>query len=83
MGFHVVDTSRMGKGFPDLLISRSLITAAIEIKRDKKAKLTDDQMEFHRSFKGHIFVVTDHEDAIKVNQIMMQEAEYRVRGFKG
>lgn len=82
MGFAVVDTSRMGAGFPDLIISRSLITAAIEIKRDRKAKLTPDQMTFHRDWKGHVFVVTDHDDAVNVNMLMRGEADMRVRGFR-
>lgn len=80
-GYAVVDLARVGRGFPDLLISKSFITAAIEVKRDAKAKLTPDQMEFHRNWKGLIFVVYDIPGVDQVDNIMRQEAQTRVRAL--
>lgn len=82
MGFSVADTAKLGDGFGDLVISRDQVTALVEVKRDRKAKLTEDQIKFHGSWKGLIYVVTDIDDAANVNTMMRQEASRRAEAIQ-
>lgn len=77
MGFAVADTAKLGAGYPDLTISRNQVTALVEIKRDKAAKLTTDQVKFHSEWKGLIYVVTSPDEAVYVNQQMLKETSLR------
>lgn len=51
-GATVLDLSRVGKGCPDILIGINNRMAFVEIKRDDKAKFTDDQVKFMQTWKG-------------------------------
>jgi Holliday junction resolvase len=57
MGFSVVSLHQLGGGVPDLLISRNEKTALVEVKRDRKAKLTDDQVQFKAGWRGLLYRV--------------------------
>jgi hypothetical protein len=62
MGFSVVSLHQLGGGIPDLAVSRNEKTAYVEVKRDKKATLTPDQVKFKAECKGLVFLVTCVED---------------------
>ncbi len=66
-GCTVKDTSAVGGGFPDLLVSsRNLPAFLVEVKDGKKPpsarKLTPDQEDFHASWPRTIYIVTDAAD---------------------
>lgn len=56
----------VGDGIPDLLVGFQGYNFLLEVKRDKKAKLTPDQLEFHASWRGQRAVVTNLEEALNV-----------------
>jgi hypothetical protein len=61
----------VGFGCPDLLVAYGGKTVLMEIKRDKKAKLTDDQVKWHAAWKGGpLAIVTDVEGALRVLGVM-------------
>jgi len=63
MGVHVVDTSRVGGGFPDLVCAckRHGVTFLVEVKDGDKSPsrrtLTPPQQSFHETWPGALFVV--------------------------
>ena len=65
-GFSVADTSRLGGGFPDCVISRAKKTALVEIKDGKKPPsardLTPQEREFAKTWRGQYFVVLSLDD---------------------
>lgn len=65
-GFSVVDTSRLGEGCPDCFVSRSGLTATVEIKDGKKPpsarKLTKPEQEFKDTWRGKYFIVLSVDD---------------------
>ena len=61
----VLDLSRVHHGCPDLLVGFQGSNYLLEVKRDKKAKLTPDQVEFFASWRGQRVVVTNLDEAIK------------------
>ena len=71
-GFSVADTSKLGKGFPDIVIARNLHTACVEIKDGKKPpsarKLTGDERKFRDNWMGAYFVVKSIYDVVTVTR---------------
>lgn len=71
LGMSVADTSRLGGGFPDLVVSWRMVTILVEVKDPKqppsKRRLTEDEQRFHSGWKGQIAVV---ENAAEVEAIM-------------
>ena len=61
LGFSVADTSRLGGGFPDAVISRQNKTAVVEIKDGSKVPsarlLTKPELEFMKEWKGIYLLV--------------------------
>jgi hypothetical protein len=57
LGWHVISTARMGRGFPDLLVARHGVMKLIEIKDGAKVpsarKLTEDEEVFHRHMRRY------------------------------
>lgn len=63
-GASVFDASRLGRGFPDLVIGYQHRTVLVEIKDGAKSPsrrtLTDDQQAFMRSWRGGpVVTITD------------------------
>jgi len=60
----VHDTSRVGGGFPDIIVFQQRPDGhqihLVEIKRDKKQKLTKEQIDFHAVWP--CYIVTSVED---------------------
>lgn len=64
LGFSVDVTSRLGKGFPDLIIGfNGLHTVSIELK-SKGGTLTNDEKNWQKNYKGYIIVAYDLEDIL-------------------
>lgn len=72
-GCSVFDTSRVGGGFPDLVVGRRQETYLIEVKTDA-GKLTPDQKQFLSSWRGGVLlVVYSVEDALNAVGAMLPE----------
>lgn len=67
-GWTVVNTGRVGAGFPDLIACKHGRIEFIEIK-GPKGKLTDDQRRFHIDMANcgiTVKVIRDIEDAVRL-----------------
>jgi hypothetical protein len=53
------------KGIPDLLVCFKNKLFLMEVKKPK-AKLTPDQIKFHESWKGEIYIVRTVQEAIEI-----------------
>lgn len=66
IGFSVADTSQLGCGFPDCVISRSNRTALVEVKDGEKPpsarKLTKDEQAFKDGWRGVYLIVESMAD---------------------
>ena len=69
MGWQVFSLAGVGRGVPDLLISKHGYTALVEVKRDDKAKLTPAQIKFHASWAGKIYVVRSLGDLERIRTL--------------
>lgn len=72
IGCSVAITSAVGKGFPDLVVSRAGKNYLIEIKDPSKPKadrqLTPAQVKFHGEWRGQIAVAETIDEAIKITR---------------
>lgn len=61
LGFSVWSTHVIGKGFPDLVVGKYAMNFLIEVKDGAKPpssqRLTEDELVFHRSWKGHVCIL--------------------------
>lgn len=68
LGFSVADTSRLGGGFPDLVVGRGGRNWLLEVKDPRqpasKRLLTEDERKFFRGWNGQVAVVESVEDVI-------------------
>lgn len=78
LGCSVADTSRLGQGFPDAVVSRHGITALVEIKDGSKPpsarKLTPAEEQFRANWQGVYRVVESVPDAIDLVSDLAHEA---------
>jgi hypothetical protein len=69
-GLFVADTSAMGNGFPDMVISLGGITVMVEVKDGAKhpsqRRLTPDEQKFHSTWKGWIVIIESEDDALSL-----------------
>ena len=65
LGCSVFDTSSIGRGFPDLVVSKGA-TALVEVKRDATAPYTKSQLEFLKNWQGTVCRIHDVEGAINL-----------------
>ena len=83
LGCHVADTSKVGKGFPDIVVSHLGVTVLVEIKDGAKApsarKLTPQQVQFHDECQGFIVVVESIDDCVKLFSKIRKKAGYLYR----
>lgn len=68
-GFSVQPLSAVGKGCPDLLVGASGKTFLLEVKnRDGNSPaqraLTEQQVEWHKAWRGHVVVVHTPDEAL-------------------
>lgn len=66
-GASVYDTSRCGKGFPDIVVGYKGHTVLVEIKSGEKKPFTPDQLQFMANWRGSAVVrVNDIDGAIRL-----------------
>ncbi|RSN88691.1 PDDEXK family nuclease [Acinetobacter nosocomialis] len=70
VGASVQSLASTGKGCPDLLVGFRGTNYLMEIKDGQKVKsarkLTTDQIEWHESWRGKVFVVESTDQALEV-----------------
>lgn len=74
-GASVIDTSRLGSGFPDLIVGHAGKTVLIEVKNPNtqygRAGLNKNQLRWKEAWCGGPFsIVTDVESALRVLRVM-------------
>lgn len=62
LGASVQPLHSVGQGVPDLLIGYGTHNFLLEVKDGGKAKLTPDQVEWHRMWRGQVDVIRSVED---------------------
>lgn len=69
-GCSVADTSRLGGGFPDLVVGVAGVNVMIEVKDGDKTpsrrKLTPAELDWHRAWKGTVHIVHDASEALQL-----------------
>ena len=69
-GLIVHDTSRLGGGFPDLVVLREGHAILLEVKT-AKGKLTKDEKEFFDTWQGGpVYIVRSVEEALQIMGLM-------------
>jgi len=65
-GLHVTDIHEVGKGVPDLLVTKGARMLLVEVK-DKNGRLTPHEVEWHADFPedGPLIVATVAEDVLR------------------
>jgi hypothetical protein len=86
-GFSVFDSSKMGRGFPDMVIARNSVIALVEVKRpyvrrrsttlQKPAttKLEATQRAFIDSFKGPVIVAYTSGEVIRDFNLLLKRRQ--------
>jgi hypothetical protein len=71
LGCSVFDTSRIGQGFPDLVIGKNQITVLVEIKSSTSAKYSASQDLFMKNWRGSTVVrINDIDGAIRLVKLL-------------
>jgi hypothetical protein len=71
LGAGVVDMSRVGQGFPDLLIHFQNQSVLVEVKSGEGKKFTQAQLKFISNWQGPAIVrINDVEGAIRLMNIL-------------
>jgi len=71
LGATVFDASRMGQGFPDLVIGINGKTVLVEIKSGEEKKFTEAQLKFMENWKGSTVVrINDLESAERLIKLL-------------
>ena len=65
VGAKVYDASRIGQGFPDLLVGYRSCLFLLEVKTSS-GRLTKDQKKFHIKWNSYIHIVHTVEEALRV-----------------
>lgn len=75
IGASVAITSQLGDGFTDLVVGWRGLNFLFEVKNPaqppSKRKLTDDEQDFHDSWRGQVHVVESVEDALAIMQTVL------------
>ena len=71
LGATVFDASRMGQGFPDLVIGINGKTVLVEIKSGEEKKFTQAQLKFMENWQGSTVVrINDIESAERLINLL-------------
>jgi hypothetical protein len=65
MGASVEISSMIGNGFGDIIVGFNEINYILEIKTET-GELRDNQVEYHRSWKGTIHTIRSFEEALEI-----------------
>lgn len=70
MGYSVLHLHTLGRGAPDILVGKWGRNFLFEIKNGEKYKsqqaLTEDEKEFHDSWRGQVATITTIDEIIKL-----------------
>lgn len=69
LGCSVAITSKLGQGFPDLVVGKSGRTVLVEVK-DGSSALTAHEQAFRDDWRGFYTIVRDLHDVARVVHIM-------------
>lgn len=73
-GCSVLDLSQLGGGVPDLLVAIHGRSMLMEVKDGSKPpsarKLTEDQSEFHATWRGATAIVSDIDSALRAARVL-------------
>jgi hypothetical protein len=75
LGWSVLDTSRLGDGFPDMVIGKPGFACVMEVKSDTKPStlaLTEKERKVRDRWDGPYIVATSKEDALAQLACMIQ-----------
>lgn len=81
LGCTVLHMHKLGQGAPDLAVGKLGVNVLVEIKASKKDKLTPDEFDFFRDWKGHVSVVVDAEDVARVVSVIEDEHRLKLAGM--
>ena len=71
LGATVFDASRMGQGFPDLVVGYNHQTVLVEIKSGEQKKFTQAQLKFMADWKGSAVTrINDIDGAIRLIKVL-------------
>lgn len=71
LGCSVFDTSRVGGGFPDIVVGKNNKTILVEIKANEKSKYTSAQELFMMNWKGSAVArINDVDGAIRLVKLL-------------
>jgi Holliday junction resolvase len=71
LGATVFDASRMGQGFPDLVVGYNHQTVLVEIKSGEQKKFTSAQLKFMADWKGSAVTrINDVDGAIRLIKVL-------------
>lgn len=71
LGASVFDASRMGQGFPDLVVGYNHQTVLVEIKSGEAKKFTQAQLKFMSDWRGSsVTRINDTDGAIRLIKIL-------------
>ena len=76
-GHSVWITSSMGQGAPDFVIGRNGHNLLCELKPDDKAKLTDDELDWHTNWKGKVVTIRSFEEAVEAMNELIRRNDGR------
>jgi hypothetical protein len=62
MGYSVMLTHQLGEGKPDFVVGAPYVALLVELKTDKKAQLTDDELAFRATWTGPLTTATTAEE---------------------
>ncbi len=70
IGASVVSLAAVGHGVPDLCVGYRGVTYLLEVKDGAKVasrqQLTPDEVEWHDTWRGHVAIVRNADDALRV-----------------
>lgn len=76
LGYQVIDTHEVGRGFPDLLVvSRNRTIVLLEVKAGA-GKLNELERSFHDSFEGPCRVVRSVDEAVNTIRSIDEEGNH-------
>jgi hypothetical protein len=85
-GASVWSTAALGHGFPDLVVGWLGQNLLVEVKDGRKPpsarRLTPDEEQFHRQWRGQVAVVLNPEDAIDLLKPVVANERGRLGGVQ-
>jgi hypothetical protein len=75
-GGEVLHLHELGEGAPDLLTILNNRLALVELKRNRKANLTDDEAEFARKWPGKVYKLCCIEEWLRLYDVLEGSATW-------